>query len=101
MTPPELEFVPTTLRARRTGSIKLELSKISTVSLTVLRHDKVVLARTVVLSRGRHAFPIRPRKATPLDIRLRAVDLAGNASTADGQLDVRPARKAKAARSRR
>jgi D-glucuronyl C5-epimerase C-terminus len=89
LTPPVLEFVPTTLRAKRNGWIKLKVDKVSTVSVTVLRDGKVVLARTLRLGRGRHAIPIRPRKAAPLEIRLRAVDLAGNAATADGQLDVR------------
>jgi hypothetical protein len=100
-TPPELELVPTALRAKSTGALKLAISKVSTVGVTVVRSGKVVLARTLRLGRGRHAIPIRPLKAAPLEIRLRAVDLAGNVATAVGQLDVAPARKGKAARSSR
>jgi D-glucuronyl C5-epimerase-like protein len=92
VTPPEVELVPTTLRKGRNGWIRLTLSKISTVSLTVRRDGKVVLARTLRLGRGSHRLPIRPRRAKPLDIALRAVDLAGNAASTDGQLEVNATR---------
>jgi hypothetical protein len=93
VTPPDVELLPSTLRQNRTGSLKLTLSKVSTVSVTVRRAGAVVLARTIRLGRGRHALPIRPKKAQPLDVQLRAVDLAGNAASTDGQLDVERARK--------
>jgi hypothetical protein len=93
VTPPEIELLPGTLRVKRSGALKLTVSKVSTVTVTVLRRGDVVLARTLRLSGGRHTVAIRPLKAVPLDVRLRAVDLAGNAATVDGQVDVEPARK--------
>jgi hypothetical protein len=81
----------TPVRARRTVRVALTLSKISVVTLRALRRDRLVWSRTARQGRGRHAFALRPSAAGPLALRLRAVDLAGNAATAAAVLHVRPA----------
>jgi hypothetical protein len=55
----------------------------------VLRKGKPVLARAARFGYGRHAFPIRPRRRGALDVRLRAVDLAGNVGALAGRIAVR------------
>jgi hypothetical protein len=92
-TPPALTLAPPSLRARRPGRIELTLSKVSVVSLRVLRDGAVVLARSARLGRGAHAFAITPRVAGPLEVRLHATDLAGNAADAAAVTQVRRARR--------
>jgi hypothetical protein len=78
-------------RARRAVRVAFTLSKISVVTLTALRRGRVVWWRSARLGGGRHAFVLRPAVAGPLALRLRAVDLAGNAAAAAAVLHVRPA----------
>lgn len=92
-TPPVLTVDDRALRAKRTGSLRFELSKVSTVAVTVRRGDRLVLARTLRLGHGRHALALKPAKAGPLAVALKAVDLAGNVGTARATLHVRPAPK--------
>jgi hypothetical protein len=80
-------------RVRRTARVRFSLSKISTVTATATRRGRVVWTRSARLGRGRHAFALRPARAGPLTLALRAVDLAGNAATAGGVLHVRPGRR--------
>jgi hypothetical protein len=75
--------------ARRASKLVFTLNKVSTVSLTVLRKGKPVLARSARFGYGRHAFAIRPRRRGGLDVRLRAVDLAGNVGALAGRIAVR------------
>ncbi len=94
-TAPELALaVPSgPVRARRTAHVRFTLSKISTVTATATRRGRVVWTRSARLGRGRHALALRPAQAGPLALRLRAVDLAGNAASATGVLHVRPLRR--------
>src|SRR5439155_1184059 len=85
---PDLHTAPTlvvspdqTLRAKQTGEVHFTLSKIATVSVTVTRRGRVVLAKTARLGYGGHALTVKPSAAGPEVIRLRAVDLAGNVGT--------------------
>jgi hypothetical protein len=71
--------------------LRFTLDKVSYVTVTVLRRGAVVFSRTARLGRGEHRTGLRPTRAGPLDVRLRAVDLAGNAGAATGRLAVRPA----------
>ena len=81
------------LRAKDTGAVRFTLDKVAVVTVTVLRDGAVILSRTARLGRGDHDTALKPAKAGPLEVRVRAVDLAGNAATATGALSVRPAAK--------
>jgi hypothetical protein len=48
-----------------------------------------VLTRSVRIGYGRHAFAFRPRRRGALAVRLRAVDLAGDAAAVAGRIAVR------------
>jgi hypothetical protein len=84
---------PSALRAKAPGTVPFTLSKVSAVTMTAVRRGSVVLQRTARLGRGRHKVDLRPTKAGPLLVRLRAVDLAGNAGTAEATIHVKPAAK--------
>jgi hypothetical protein len=84
---------PSALRAKAAGTVRFTLSKVSTVTITAVRRGAVVLQRTARLGRGRHTVGIRPTKAGPLLVRVRAVDLAGNAGAAAATVHVKPAAK--------
>jgi hypothetical protein len=84
---------PSTLRAKAPGTVPFTLSKVSAVTITAVRGGSVVLQRTARLGRGRHTVDLRPTKAGPLLVRVRAVDLAGNAGAAQATVNVKPAAK--------
>lgn len=93
---PELELRTTRLRAGRTGRVRFRLSKISRVSMRVARDDRVVHAGPATLvGHGDRTLQWRPpRRPGTYDVQLSAVDLAGNASSAIGTIQVtRPPRK--------
>ena len=93
VTAPTLRVEPQTLRQKGSGAIRFTLSKVSTVSVTIVRAGKVVLARSARLGYGDHKVGFRPKDAGPHQVRLRAVDLAGNVGTAAAELAVRPAKR--------
>jgi hypothetical protein len=82
---------PPTLRAKASGSVRFTLDKVSTVTITAVRRGTVVLSRTARLGRGDHDAELRPSEAGPLLVRVRAVDLAGNAGAAEVTAHVRAA----------
>ncbi len=84
---------PSALRAKAPGTVPFTLSKVSAVTMTAVRRGSVVLQRTARLGRGRHKVDLRPTKAGPLLVRVRAVDLAGNAGAAEVTVHVKPAAK--------
>jgi hypothetical protein len=84
---------PPTLRAKAAGTVRFTLSKVSTVTITAVRRGSVILRRTARLGRGRHDVGLRPTKAGPLLVGVRAVDLAGNAGAAQATIHVTPAAK--------
>jgi hypothetical protein len=84
---------PSALRAKSAGSVPFTLSKVSSVTITAVRRGSVVLQRTARLGRGRHKVAVRPTKAGPLLVRVRAVDLAGNAGATEATVEVKPAAK--------
>ncbi|HYF27129.1 MAG TPA: D-glucuronyl C5-epimerase family protein [Baekduia sp.] len=91
-TPPELEVQPSTLRQGRRGAVRFKLSKISTVTFEVRRRGALIHRIVVRLGAGRRSLPLKPDKAGPLRVRLRAVDLAGNVGRAAGVVRVAPRR---------
>jgi hypothetical protein len=93
-TPPHPAVEPgQELRQKAAGAVRFTLDKVSFVTVTILRRGRVVLARTARLGRGDHAIGLRPAQGGPHVVRLRAVDLAGNAGAAEGTVAVRPAAK--------
>ncbi len=84
---------PSVLRAKRSGTVRFTLSKVSTVTITAVRRGSVVLRRTARLGRGDHEVGLAPAQAGPLLIAVRAVDLAGNAGGAQATIHVTPAAK--------
>ncbi len=91
--PPVVALEPAARPARkgRPATVAFTLDKISTVTLVARRSGKPVFTATARLGAGRRTFTLpRLRSARPLELELRAVDLAGNAARAAGTLPVRP-----------
>jgi hypothetical protein len=95
-TKPKLTLkAPKKKRVETTATLRLTLDKVSTVSVTALRHGKVVFASTQRLGRGRHDVELKPSEPGPLLLRAGAVDLAGNATSTQATLHVTPKPKTK------
>jgi hypothetical protein len=69
-------------RARRTVQVRVRVSKVSSVTVTVRRGDAVVLSRSASLRRGTHVFSLRRVRAGEHRVEVRARDLAGNPASA-------------------
>ncbi len=91
--PPRLELRSTTARAGSRGPLRFRVSKISTVTVSVLRRGRIVFTRTARFGGGRHVLAFKPATGGPHTVRLFAVDLAGNRGSGAGTLRVRPARR--------
>jgi hypothetical protein len=88
--PPSLRVGEQRLRGGRAGSLRLRLSKISSVRLEVRRGDKLVLSRslgTIPYGVHRVAWSV-PRRAGTYDVRASARDLNGNTGAQDGTVEV-------------
>jgi len=93
---PVVGLPPSRLRAEQTGRMRFELSKISRVGIQATRGGQVVFSRgPFVLGRGRRWVEWRPLRAGRHAVRVTAVDLAGNTSTASGTVTVTRAKKPK------
>jgi hypothetical protein len=68
-------------RARHAMTVRVALSKVSTVALRVRRGSRVILARDVTLPRGTHGFRLKPSRRGTLTVAVEARDLAGNAAS--------------------
>jgi hypothetical protein len=84
-----LALKSTSALLKRPSKVTFTVNKVSTVSLTLTRRGKPVLARSARFGYGRHAFAFRPGLRGALGVRLRAVDLAGNAGAIAGRIAVR------------
>jgi D-glucuronyl C5-epimerase C-terminus len=94
--PPTLELSTRRVRARRYVLVRFALSKISRVGMTIRRErdGKVVLSTSATVSRGAHAYGWTvPASPGFYDVRLTGTDLAGNAGSASGTIQVLPARR--------
>jgi D-glucuronyl C5-epimerase C-terminus len=87
--PPVLVLKSTSARLKKPSKVTFTVNKVSTVTVTLLRKGRPVLTRSARFGYGRHAFAFRPRKRGALAVRLRAVDLAGNAGAVAGRIAVR------------
>ncbi|MEA2177678.1 MAG: hypothetical protein QOG77_975 [Solirubrobacteraceae bacterium] len=75
-------------RSRHTLTVRVNVSKISTVTLRIARGDGLVLTRTATLRRGTHRFRFRPARGGDHTVAVQARDLAGNAASAHRPLPV-------------
>jgi len=93
-TAPVIALLSHKLRGGVRAGVRLSLSKISNVSLTVRRGGKVVWTNGALVERGDpRLLWVTPKRPGAYAVTLRAVDLAGNAATATGTIVVKkPAR---------
>ncbi len=88
-TPPAIALLTHRLRGGARGGVQLSLSKIATVSLSVTRAGHLIWSNNALVERGKpRLLWITPAKAGTYQVTLRAVDLAGNSSTASGTIAV-------------
>jgi hypothetical protein len=88
--PPELAVRTRRLRGGKYGYIKVDLSKISNVTLRIRRGGETVHSRYVgTLAYGRRELGwLAPRKAGLYTVDLTARDLAGNPASATGDVEI-------------
>jgi hypothetical protein len=88
--PPVVEVLPRTLRASKSGKLRFKLSKISRISVKVTRGTTVVATISPgVLGRGTKTLAwTAPKKTGTYTMSVTATDLAGNAASAAGQVEV-------------
>jgi hypothetical protein len=93
-TPPAIALLTRTLRPRTRAGVQLSLPKIATVSLTIRRGARVVWTNSALVEGGRpRLLWVTPAKPGTYSVSIRAVDLAGNSTTAGGTIAVRAARR--------
>jgi hypothetical protein len=86
-TPPVVSLLTTTLPTSSRAGVRLSLSKISTVSLTVRRGSHVVWTNSATVERGKpRLLWLTPAKGGAYTVTLTATDLAGSFSTATGTI---------------
>jgi hypothetical protein len=94
--PPAVQLAAQRLRGGRAGTLRVRLSKRSTVTVTVSRAGKAVMARqlgTVGYGLVRVRWSV-PRRAGTYEVRVAARDLNGNTAEQSGTVDVtRPAKR--------
>jgi hypothetical protein len=83
---------PKTTRAKKLTRIAIRVSKISCLSIQILRGDTVVYQPTWYFPRGIHSFIWIPRHAGTYRVHVLARDLMSRQSRADSVLRVLPAR---------
>jgi len=100
--PPTLALGTKRVRGGVTRKLRFSLSKISRVGLQLSRGGEVVASRSgVQLGRGLQGLEVPvPRRGGTYQVRLSAVDLAGNAGSAEGTVEVVAPKKKTRKRSR-
>jgi hypothetical protein len=90
-TPPGLELLTTSLKARTPATIYFQLSKVSHVGIGILRGATTVFLTSASFAYGRHGFqiPALPTAGAYV-IRLAATDLAGNYNQIQGTVQATP-----------
>lgn len=88
--PPVVEVLPRTLKPSKSGKLRFKLSKISRISLRVTQGDKTVATiNPGVLYRGTKSIAwTAPKKTGAYGLTVSATDLAGNAASATGEVEV-------------
>ncbi len=86
-TPPAIALLTRKLPEGVRGGVRLSLSKVATVSLTIRQGGRVVWTNSALVEGGDpRLLWVTPRKAGAYEVSLRAVDLAGNTATASGTI---------------
>jgi hypothetical protein len=94
---PLVELLTKSLRMNERAGVQLELSKISTVSMSVELGGRTVWRNTVTVEGGRpRLLWVTSSKAGLYTVVLKATDLAGNEEVTDGTIAVKAASKTKA-----
>jgi D-glucuronyl C5-epimerase C-terminus len=88
--PPAIQVLPGTLKPKKTGKLRFQLSKISRVTLTVTRGTKVVSSLALgTIGHGRRIVAWRaPKRTGDYTVSVSATDLAGNLGSATGTIQV-------------
>ena len=87
--PPVVRLVSQRIRAGKRAALKLTLSKPSYVKLAVVRDGRTFVVLSALLGSGRRALVwAAPRAGKGYEVQVRATDLAGNAATIKGELEV-------------
>jgi hypothetical protein len=88
-TPPTLQLLTGRLNAKKRGTIRFRLSKVSHVGVVLVRGTTTAFATSAGFSHGVHAFtiPALKRRGT-YTVRLAATDIAGNFGRIVGTLQV-------------
>ena len=87
-TPPTLQLLTTTTRARHAFSVRFHLSKYSHVGIVVVRGQSTVFATSADFSYGLDAFAVPSLSPGSYTVRLAATDLPGNFNRVIGTLQV-------------
>ena len=89
--PPVIDLRTRRLRGAKAGQLRFDLDKISQVTVIVTAADGRQVVRTALGTVGRGLRSLTwtpPRKGGDYTLRVEAVDLAGNAETVEGPLEV-------------
>jgi hypothetical protein len=88
-TPPAISLLSTRVAAATRAGVKISLSKISTVTMTIRKGSKVIWTNRATVGGGRpRLLWVTPAKGGTFSVTLSASDLAGNFSTAQGSITV-------------
>jgi hypothetical protein len=85
--PPAVQVLDSRLRVKHTGRVRFRLSKISRVTIRVAGGPARGLG---TLGRGTHWVSWKPAHSGSFPVQVSATDLAGNAGSATGAVEVRP-----------
>jgi len=87
-TPPVLSLLTTSVPGGKSGPISFGLSKISNVTVTVLKGTQTVYSSTSQVPYGTDSFTVPSLAVGVYTVQLKATDLAGNVGTTTGTLTV-------------
>jgi len=95
-TPPVVALLTQTVRTKERAGVRIKLSKVSTVSMTIELGEKTVWTNRATVEGGKpRLLWVTPSKPGVYGVILRATDLAGNEEVTSGSITVKKAPKAK------
>ena len=89
--PPAVEVLPRTLRPNKSGMLRFKISKIARVTVRVSKGETTVaLINPGVLGRGTKSLAwTAPKRSGDYTLTVTATDLAGNAATGAGEVNIK------------